>query len=254
MEIQALVTAGVCANALRASQDQGSFYEPGTINILLLPNMALTPRAMARAIISATEAKTAALLDLDIRSSVSPGRHGATGTGTDNVIVVQGDGRRIDNAGGHTKMGELIATAVYRGVQEAIERQNGLRTGRDLFQRLSERRLNVYDLAAAAAGPNGLDRARLLAALERVFCDPQHAAFLSSALAISDAYEAGLIPDLAAYRRWCRQTAEAIAGGPMDAMVELITSPEMPTVLRLATNAVVNGVVQRLRAETHTGK
>ncbi|MBR9986561.1 MAG: adenosylcobinamide amidohydrolase, partial [Desulfosarcina sp.] len=73
-----------------------------TINIIVLANMRLTPRAMNRAIISATEAKTAALQDLDIRSSYTPMTNPATGTGTDNIIVVQGDGTRIDNAGGHT--------------------------------------------------------------------------------------------------------------------------------------------------------
>jgi len=59
MEILALVTAGVKSNAVRMSKDTGRYYEPGTINIILLPNMKLTSRAMTRAIISATEAKTA---------------------------------------------------------------------------------------------------------------------------------------------------------------------------------------------------
>jgi ABC-type Fe3+-hydroxamate transport system substrate-binding protein/adenosylcobinamide amidohydrolase len=254
MQIQALVTAGVCANALRTSKDPGAFYEPGTINIILLPNMALTPRAMARAIISATEAKTAALQDLDIRSSMNPGRHGATGTGTDNVIVVQGAGGRIDNAGGHSKMGELIATAVYRGVQEAIGRQNGLHPGRDIFQRLAERHLRPYDLAAAAAVISGLDFDRVLAALEEVLLTPQHAAFVSAALTISDAYEAGLVPDLDAFRRWCRQTAEEIAGGRIDSMAELISACEIPTVMRLCANALVDGVVQGLSNRPAQGR
>ena len=246
MQIQALVTAGVCTNALRASKDPGAFYEPGTINIILLPNMALTPRAMARAVISATEAKTAALQDLDIRSSVNPGRHGATGTGTDNVIVVQGAGGRIDNAGGHSKMGELIAAAVYRGVQEAVGRQNGLYPGRDIFQRLAERHLGPWDLAASAAGPGGLDFDRILAALEEVLLTPRHAAFVSAALAISDAHEAGRVPDLGAFQQWCRQTAEEIAGGRIDSMATLVSDPEIPTVMRLCANALANGVVQGL--------
>jgi ABC-type Fe3+-hydroxamate transport system substrate-binding protein len=46
MEVYALVTAGVKSNAVRMSKDEGRFYEPGTINIILLPNMELTPRAM----------------------------------------------------------------------------------------------------------------------------------------------------------------------------------------------------------------
>ena len=254
MEIQALVTAGVCTNALRASRDTGPFYEPGTINIILLPNMALTPRAMARAVISATEAKTAALQDLDIRSSVNPARHGATGTGTDNVIVVQGAGDRIDNAGGHSKMGELIAAAVYRGVQEAIGRQNGLHPGRDIFQRLTERHLGPWDLAAAAAGPSGLDFVRILAALEEVLLTPQHAAFVSAALAISDAHEAGRVQDLGVFRRWCQQTAGEIAGGRIDSMAALVSDPEIPTVMRLCVNALLNGVVQGLSNQRWQGR
>lgn len=245
MQIQALVTAGVRANALRTSQDPGAYYEPGTINIILLPNMTLTPRAMARAIITATEAKTAALQDLDIRSSASPARHGATGTGTDNLIVVQGEGGRIDNAGGHSKIGELIATAVYRGVREAIGRQNGLHSGRDIIQRLSERHLGP-DHLAAAAGTSDLAPERILAALEDVLLNPHYAAFVSAAMAISDAYEAGLVPDLGTYRRWCRQTAEEIAGGRIEPMTELIADTEIPTVMRLCANALVNGVVEGL--------
>ncbi|MFW6111275.1 MAG: adenosylcobinamide amidohydrolase, partial [Thermoproteota archaeon] len=111
-----LATGGV-GNALRAGVDEAGWidregeYEEvmGTINIILLTNVNLTEGAMARAIITATEAKTATLQDMDVRSSVSP-ENQATGTGTDNVIVVsgRGEGERIKSAGGHTKMGELI--------------------------------------------------------------------------------------------------------------------------------------------------
>ena len=72
MIVYALVTAGVRSNAVRMAEDVGRFYEPGTINMVILTNMQLTPRAMNRAIISATEAKSAALQDLDIRSAYSP--------------------------------------------------------------------------------------------------------------------------------------------------------------------------------------
>ena len=72
MNVYAIVTAGVEDNAMRMSVDEGMFYEPGTINIILLTNMKLSPRAMVRAVITATEAKTAALQDLDVRSSYSP--------------------------------------------------------------------------------------------------------------------------------------------------------------------------------------
>ena len=48
IKIYALVTAGVEGNALRLSQDEGRYYEPGTINIIVLSNYRLSPRAMSR--------------------------------------------------------------------------------------------------------------------------------------------------------------------------------------------------------------
>ena len=122
MIVYALVTAGVETNAIRSSVDEGKFYEPGTINIIILSNMRLTSRARTRAIISTTEAKSAALQDLDVRSCYSP-NHQATGTGTDEVLVVEGRGKTVENAGGHSKLGELIANAVYSGVKESIALQ-----------------------------------------------------------------------------------------------------------------------------------
>ncbi|MCK4378850.1 MAG: adenosylcobinamide amidohydrolase, partial [Deltaproteobacteria bacterium] len=100
LTVYALVTAGVHSNAVRMAEDIGRYYEPGTINVILLSNTRMSRRAMTRAIISATEAKSAALTDLDIRSSYTPLVNRATGTGTDNIIVVEGEGLSIDNSGG----------------------------------------------------------------------------------------------------------------------------------------------------------
>lgn len=98
------------------------FERVGTINIILITNALLTEAAMARALITITETKCAALQDLGIESSYSPGLI-ATGTGTDNVIVVPpGNGIRITYAGGHSKAGELIGRVVYESVKEAVTR------------------------------------------------------------------------------------------------------------------------------------
>ena len=51
----------------------------------------------------------------------------ATGTGTDNIVVVKGFGRGVDYTGGHTKMGEMIAKAVKRSVIEALIKQDEIR-------------------------------------------------------------------------------------------------------------------------------
>jgi len=130
LTVTALVTAGAGSNAMRAGTDYGDWIDgkrvprrpPGTINVLLIVSVDLTPAAMARLIITVTEAKSAALQDLGIRSSFTPGAL-ATGTGTDEVIVVAGRGHRQRLAGGHTKLGELAARATHQAVLRALIRQ-----------------------------------------------------------------------------------------------------------------------------------
>ena len=243
MEVYALVTAGVKSNAMRMSADTGTYYEPGTINIIILSNMKLTPRAMARAIISATEAKTAALEDLDIRSTEDPRVNQATGTGTDNIIIVQGAGQAVKNAGGHSKMGELIAGAVYRGVQEAVFKQNGLKRDRNIFRRLEERDINIFELVDGACC---LSKVAMVPAVEEVLLEPRYASFIEGAMALSDCYERGLMKDLEGFKIFCREIAEEIAGKKIKKMRQLVAYKTLPRVMDMALNALLNGVYAKL--------
>ncbi|HEA46883.1 MAG TPA: hypothetical protein ENH97_00535 [bacterium] len=130
--VYACVTAGAKSNAQRIGVDkagsvekeEGEFERLGTVNIIVLTNASLTVGAMARSIITITEAKVIAFQDRDIGSSYNP-RIQATGTGTDNIVVVPGIGPGISYVGGHTKAGELMAKAVTSAVKEAILKQNG---------------------------------------------------------------------------------------------------------------------------------
>jgi len=247
IKVYALVTAGVASNACRMSKDVGKYYEPGTINIILLTNTTLTNRAMTRAIITATEAKTAALLDLDIRSSYTPKRHRATGTGTDNILVIQGkDDVEIDNTGGHTKMGELIAKTVYDGVLEAINKQNHLTVSRNIFQRLKERKISTFKMVSKNLCKCNMDSNDQVAALETILLEPRYAGFLESSLTLSDDYEKGLFTDLTAYDLYCKIIAEEIAGGEIERMEDLIERKELPMVLNRALNAFMNGIYYKL--------
>lgn len=125
-----LATGGV-GNGLRAGIDTANWIENdgqylstlGTINIILLTNVTLTDGALARTIITGTEAKTAALQDMDARSSVSP-QNQATGTGTDNMIIISGTDpdKKVRHTGGHTKLGELIGAATKTAVAETIKK------------------------------------------------------------------------------------------------------------------------------------
>jgi hypothetical protein len=229
------------------SRDQGNFYEPGTINILLLPNAGLSPRAMTRAIISATEAKTAVLSDMDIRSSYLGRQYQATGTGTDNIIVAAGTGIPISNSGGHSKMGELVARAVYQGVKNAVFKQNGITVQRNIFQRLRDRNITPYGLVKKAACDCMPDASAAGAQLEAVLMETRYADFVEAAMAMSDIYEAGLITDLSAFETWCRTMADEIAGKPLKTHRPLIDDATMPRVQRMALDAIINGVYARLQ-------
>jgi iron complex transport system substrate-binding protein len=243
MTVYALVTAGVEGNAVRMSVDEGCFYEPGTINVILMTSMKLSPRAMTRAIIAATEAKTAAIQDLDVRSSASPLRNQATGTGTDEVLVVEGKGAPIDNTGGHCKMGELIAKAVYGGVRDAVSRQNGIVGRRSVFKRLQERHISLPELLGKC--PYFADQKKerwSLTLLEELLLQPRYTSFMEGAFALSDAYERGLVADIEPFHAWCRNVSEEIAGRKIEKLTDPIASEEIPVVIRMSLNALLNGL------------
>ena len=99
LEVTASVTAGVQGNACCAGDpanwrenEHGWEKVDGTINTLLLINRPLTVSAMARAVVTMTEAKTTALQRLAVRSLYSG--DAATGTGTDQFAIAAPDPRR----------------------------------------------------------------------------------------------------------------------------------------------------------------
>lgn len=122
------VTAGVKSNAIRVGVDKagyvergGKFIRLGTINTIILTNTEFSEAAMVRSIVTATEAKTIALQDLKVKSSYSP-KLQATGTSSDNIVIVSGRGSRINSVSERhcSKIGELLARAVSRATKEAI--------------------------------------------------------------------------------------------------------------------------------------
>ena len=119
LEVGAIITGGVETNAGRAG-DPAPCYEhdgvheslkqkeppkAGTINTIVCINKELTPGALVRTVMTATEAKTAALQELSVNSRYSDGT--ATGTGTDQIAVacMLGTGVPLTGAGKHTKTG-----------------------------------------------------------------------------------------------------------------------------------------------------
>jgi adenosylcobinamide hydrolase len=117
-------TAGV-SNAARAGTDSGSVINsPGTVNLILLVDGELAPAAMVGAVITATEAKTAAFQDLNVLDKKG---NQATGTTTD-AIVVASTQRRLGHvhhryAGPASPLGAALANRVYRAVSDAVLRE-----------------------------------------------------------------------------------------------------------------------------------
>jgi iron complex transport system substrate-binding protein len=245
IEVTVFATAGVDGNAMRTSRDSGGFYEPGTINLIIMTSHRLTPRAMTRAMITATEGKTAALLDLDIRSSYEQGRYRATGTGTDNILVVEGHGPAVlDNAGGHTRLGELIGKAVHRAVTEAVKKQNSITSDLNIFQRLEKRGISLHELLSEDLPCQcHISENMLIQKVETLLLDPLYQGFMATAMAVSDEYDKGLIKDLGAFEQTCRETAEMTAAKPLETWQVFVTRPEVPRVIAMALDALFNGAV-----------
>jgi adenosylcobinamide hydrolase len=116
-------TAGI-SNGARAGSKRSTFpaYQPGTINIMLMIDGRLTQAAMVNAIMTAVEAKAAALSDLGIPDS----ENGliATGTTTDAIVlgVSQSNSYTIEHryCGTATDLGAAIGRVVYRTVKESL--------------------------------------------------------------------------------------------------------------------------------------
>ncbi|MFC4076221.1 adenosylcobinamide amidohydrolase [Salinithrix halophila] len=125
--VAAIVTAGV-SNAARAGMD-GPVYridpEPGTINIMLLIDGRVTPGAMVNAVITAVEAKVAALQDLGVTDAAG---NGATGTTTDTVVITATQeakgGFLHAYAGTASPLGRMVGLTVHRALTGAL-RQSG---------------------------------------------------------------------------------------------------------------------------------
>ena len=246
LRVDAFVTAGVAGNAARAGDPArwmeggdgrwrrveddggenpatGTAPRDGTINIIVLVDCPVTPAAQARAAVTLTEAKSAALAELAAPSRYSPTI--ATGTGTDQFCLAAPlDPRRAPRTatGPHAKLGELIGTAVLEAVKEALRWQNGLEPSltRGLFHALGRFGLNEPRALARLAE---LLPAEQYALLDRnrnaVFYEPGVAAAAYALAAVLDRVAFGTLPAGSAgeaLRQQAACLACALAARPLD--------------------------------------
>ena len=170
---------------------------PGTINTLLFIGRPLIPGALARCIMTATEAKTAALQELAVSSRYSDGL--ATGTGTDQIAVaaMEDDGPPLTSAGKHAKLGELIGRAVCEAIKGTLARQNNLTPAGQCslkihLERFGIKRAGLIDTICAFLDQN---QAELLRANFLAFeHDPLTVAAVAALVHLRDKITWGVLP------------------------------------------------------------
>lgn len=109
-----LATVGL-SNAVRVGRRGGAAAPLGTINLLVHVSCALSQAALIETISIATQARTAAILALDLRIEGTA----VSGTGTDCIVVAApAAGAPAHFAGLHTPIGEAVGAAVDAAVSE----------------------------------------------------------------------------------------------------------------------------------------
>ena len=271
LAVTAIVTAGVTGNAgsagdlahyderdgawVRTSAVAADAKEPGThggtINTLLLLSSPLSDSALARAVVTMTEGKTSALLELAVGSKGS--WRPATGTGTDQFAIAaprEGAPRRTWT-GQHTKAGELIGRAVRDATLEALRWQNGLEPSytRSLFHALG--RFGLTEEAFKLAQERLLSEREfqlLKGNWKPVVYEPQLAAAAYAFAAVLDRVLAGTLGTSSARESLLHQAAlmaAGLAGRPDDfADFRRALIPQLPSELGPAPDSAITAAVE----------
>lgn len=224
LQVTAIVTAGVQTNAVCAG-DPAAWRETagglakvasvaGTINTMVIISAPLTPAALARTVVTMTEAKSAALQRLAVPSCYSADL--ATGTGTDQFCVAAPiDGRKpLASASPHMKLGEITGTAVRDATIEALRWQNGLEASytRSVFHALGRYGIReqtiVEDLAPLLSTA---DLELLRRNSKSVFHEPLVSASAHALAAVADRVRHGTLPVSVAAEAMVQQAASLAA-------------------------------------------
>jgi adenosylcobinamide hydrolase len=181
-----------CSHAESAGETIEVQEMTGTINIMVVINGNPTESCLVSTLITATEAKMAALRELDIRSRYSGDE--ATGTITDAMIVAETNrGAPIVHAGPASKLGQLVGYCTRKAVKEAVMKANERMPSRSIMKRLRERHLPLEKLASELSKVDGLkvDEKTLAKILRN---EPLLASFLMAAAKIDEDIKKELIP------------------------------------------------------------
>jgi adenosylcobinamide amidohydrolase len=187
----------------------------GTINTLVFFSSPLNATALARAVVTMTEAKTSALMELAVGSKYSTRL--ATGTGTDQyALATPQTGATLRTwTGQHTKAGELIGDAVRAATLEALRWQNGLEASytRSIFHALGRFGLKEATLKTAMTERLSASEFELFAAnWMSVIHEPQVAAAAYALAAVIDRVQFGTLGASVAQEALLNQAALLAVG------------------------------------------
>lgn len=195
--VTAGATVAVTAGEPVASKSS-QLQKIGTINIVVIVDGNLTEGCMVEVVKTATEAKTVALRELDIRSRFSGDL--ATGTLTDSVAVgCTKKGEPIQFAGTFTIIGELIGKCVREGVKTAIFKQENITSKRPLVERLADRRLSL-EIIMSQVSEGKITKKNpkykpLQKQIESILSDSKIASLVIAALRFDEDLVKGLFPE-----------------------------------------------------------
>jgi len=170
--LKIMVTAGV-----------GDPVDPryhNTINVIVFTELNLTTAGMANLFIVATEAKVAALREMEI---IKNGKE-ITGTPTDAIAIAKPrspsvPGPEVNFTGTATETGHRVYELVKKGVLASLEKNNGYSTDRNILDRLAERGISrerlvetAFSLLAGEPEDEGELEEEFLDTLRTYSCDP----------------------------------------------------------------------------------
>ena len=181
-----------CSHAESAGETIDNEESAGTINIIVIIDGNPTESCLISTLITATEAKTAALLELDIRSRYSGDV--ATGTVTDSMIVAKTKrGKKIVYGGPASNLGQIVSYCTRKAVKKAVKKARGYLPRRSILDRLCERHLPLEKLLCELTKIDGLkvDRMDLAKLLGN---EPLLASALLAATKIDEDIKNELIP------------------------------------------------------------
>lgn len=212
LTVTAAATASLEVNGGRVC-DPAQYYEEkgksvkiraGTINIMLHVNADMSPGCMTRAVVTLTEAKTAAIQELLGSSLYSSGI--ATGSGSDSVMIISDaeSDFKVTYAGKHGKLGEMIGITVKTAVKKALGKHMGLTAE---SQHSMEKRTFRYGLTKerywdiyAGEAKERVSKADFIDRLDRLDVDDEMVTLTSLYVHLLDQLEWGLLKEKEAER------------------------------------------------------